>query len=347
MIRLERIRINLPGFLVENFNLEVKQGEFFALIGPTGAGKTLVLESIVGLLRPDQGNIWVAGREVSGLPPEKRKVGIVYQDHALFPHLTVRKNITYGLRYHHNGTGPDGSFDPEKLSQRLGISHLLDRRVPNLSGGEKQRTALARALAVNPKVLLLDEPLSALDPNFRLEIRKMLGDMHRELGITCLMVTHDFSDVLTLADRVAVINRGKVEQVDTVEGVFKRPASHFVAEFVGIKNLFNAEFADSRAQIGELNLRLSGMPSKEARFACIRSENVHLLPMDQPAPEGVNAMVGSVKSMADYGSHWEARLEVGGMTLHSVISKENAQKLTLGAGQCLVAIDPADIYCIK
>ena len=235
MIRLQDLSIQVPGFEVAPVSLRIAPGEFFALVGPTGAGKTLILECIAGLVSPSQGRILIGGRDITALPPEKRRVGIVYQDHALFPHLSVIQNISYGLRYHKNSGGQDSMRRIGQLCEKLGIAHLMKRRVQRLSGGEKQRTALARALAVQPEVLLLDEPLSALDPGFRSDIRDMLAEMHRLTGLTCLMVTHDFSDVHSLAKRMAVLNHGVVEQTGPVNQVFDSPKPGFVAGFVGAR----------------------------------------------------------------------------------------------------------------
>jgi molybdate/tungstate transport system ATP-binding protein len=346
VIQLEDIHIQLPGFSVSSINLEVDRGGFFALIGPTGAGKTLILECIAGLIKPSRGRIMIGGREVTGLPPEKRRVGIVYQDHALFPHLTVEQNIRYGLRYI-GGRNPD-RINPQLMGliERLGISHLKGRRVNNLSGGEKQRTALARALAVNPEVLLLDEPLSALDPNFRNDIRAMLADLHHETGLTCLMVTHDFSDVLTLADRMAVLNKGRLEQCGEVAQIFKRPASRFVAGFVGIKNVFAADFNGCLARVGGLELRLSSPAPDKAGHICIRAEGVILAPNGAESGNGMNSLQGRIKALTDLGSHWEVRLDVSGLTLYADVSAQQARELGVGGEHCLALLDPGEIHCM-
>jgi molybdate/tungstate transport system ATP-binding protein len=346
VIQLEDIHIQLPGFSVSSINLEVDRGGFFALIGPTGAGKTLILECIAGLIKPSRGRIMIGGREVTGLPPEKRRVGIVYQDHALFPHLTVEQNIRYGLRYI-GGRNPD-RINPQLMGliERLGISHLKGRRVNNLSGGEKQRTALARALAVNPEVLLLDEPLSALDPNFRNDIRAMLADLHHETGLTCLMVTHDFSDVLTLADRMAVLNNGRLEQCGEVAQIFKRPASRFVAGFVGIKNVFAARFQGRTAWVEGHELRMQTPAPKEAGHICIRAEELILTEGSGQSGNGCNTLSGRIKAMADFGSHWEVQFEAGGLTLHCAVSAEQARRLNPGSQGCRVAFKPEGLHCI-
>ncbi len=233
MIRIENLCVRLPDFSLDRINLHVADGEFFILLGPTGAGKTVLLESVAGLVPVSSGRIHLNGRNVTHLCPEKRGVGIVYQDSALFPHLTVKDNIRYGLRYQKDS--PDKApmkFDP--LVEALGIGHLLHRNATTLSGGEKQRVALARALIVAPALLLLDEPLSALDPNFREEIRDILKDLHRNTGVTILMVTHDFAEARYLAQHIAVINNGRLEQTGTVDAVFLKPATAFTARFVGM-----------------------------------------------------------------------------------------------------------------
>jgi molybdate/tungstate transport system ATP-binding protein len=237
MIRIENLRVRLPGFALEDINLHTEAGEFFVLLGPTGAGKTLLLESVAGLLPVSSGRVYLNGREVTRLAPEKRGIGIVYQDSALFPHLTVKQNITFGLRY--RKTEPMHSQKKfVLLVDALKLDHLLQRTVMHLSGGEKQRVALARALVVEPALLLLDEPLSALDPNFREEIRDILKALHFNTGVTVLMVTHDFAEARYLGQRIAVINQGRIEQIGSAEEIFRRPATPFTVRFVSMHNPF-------------------------------------------------------------------------------------------------------------
>jgi molybdate/tungstate transport system ATP-binding protein len=202
MIALEGLSMDLGGFRLESLSLRVAPGEFFMIVGPSGAGKTLLLEAVAGLRPLSSGRILIAGKDVTAVPPEKRGVGIVYQDYALFPHLTVEENIRWGLRF----SRKDGSGSVDRLVDLLRLRPLLRRSPGTLSGGEQQRTALARALAVQPSVLLLDEPLSALDPAFREELRDYLAEINRE-GMTLVMVTHDFGEVLSLGDRVAVCRK--------------------------------------------------------------------------------------------------------------------------------------------
>lgn len=272
MIQLEEVTVALPGFTVRDISLQVAAGEFFALLGPTGAGKTVILESIAGLVRVTHGRILVDGRDLTHLPPERRRISIVYQDFALFPHLTVMENIRYGLRYHGIGDA-EGRQRIEHLIDLLGLQRIVQRRPLNLSGGEKQRVCLARALSVNPQVLLLDEPLSALDPNFREDIRRALKELHRELGITFMMVTHDFNEALCLADRVGVIREGVMEQTGTTEEVFEQPATPFVANFVGMKNIFEGRFAQGRAEFGGLNCEMPAARD-ECSYLALRPEDI-------------------------------------------------------------------------
>ncbi len=237
MIQIKDLSIHLPGFAVEKVCLTIEEGEFFILLGPTGAGKSLILEALAGLLPIASGSLRLHGKEIAHLPPEKRDLAIVYQDGALFPHLTVEANIAFGLRYMQKKVA-----DPKKqvhhLMERLGIAHLRRRTPLTLSGGEKQRTALARALAIEPKILLLDEPLSALDPTTRGEMIDLLKELHQERSMTCLMVTHDFSEAQFLGQSMAVIQKGRIEQSGPVHDLFHQPKTPFVAQFLGRKEAF-------------------------------------------------------------------------------------------------------------
>ncbi|MBN2254899.1 MAG: ATP-binding cassette domain-containing protein, partial [Deltaproteobacteria bacterium] len=232
MIRVEDVNIRLGEFTLRDINLAIDENEFFVLMGPTGAGKTVLLEAIAGLIPLRSGTIRVRDKDVTKMPPEKRGVSIVYQDYALFPHLTVRENIEYGLHFHKVDRG-EADKRLTRMVEILDLGHLLKRLPLNLSGGENQRVALARALMVNPRVLLLDEPLSALDPGFREEIRNRLKGLHQNSTVTFLMVTHDFADALSLAERATVMNNGVIEQTGSMSDIFQRPNSTFVADFVG------------------------------------------------------------------------------------------------------------------
>jgi len=312
MIELHGIELQLPGFALQHVNLRVEEGECFALLGPTGSGKSLVLETIAGLVRPTEGRVFVGDRDVTRLPPEERSVGLVYQDHALFPHLSVEQNIRFGLRYRKM---PQGKAD-ERLSwlvSLLGLQRLLQRRTDRLSGGEKQRVSLARALMVEPKVLLLDEPLSALDPAFREEVRTALKELHQELGITFLLVTHDFSEALYLAQRVGVIRRGRLEQVDRTVKVFQQPATPFVAQFVGMKNIFDAVIENGRCRFAGLECPLSDRARtlRGQGHAALRPEDARLFRKGEAMPEDWARFPGVLREIVHRGAHWEARVACG------------------------------------
>jgi spermidine/putrescine transport system ATP-binding protein len=238
---------------VDGVSLSVDRGEFFALLGPSGCGKTTLLRLIAGFEEPSAGAIRVAGREIARVPPHRRPVHMVFQQYALFPHLTVAENVAFGLRYRGLPRREEGARVGEALA-KVRLSGLERRRPDQLSGGQKQRVALARALVLEPEVLLLDEPLAALDPNLRREVQSELQALQRELGITFLFVTHDRDEALALSHRIAVMEGGKVAQVGSPAELFERPETAFVARFLGASNLFTAEVR--RVEEGKLLLAL-------------------------------------------------------------------------------------------
>ncbi len=342
MIEIEQLTVRVPGFALTDINLSVKEGEFFALIGPTGAGKTLILESIAGLVRCTSGRIRIRGKDITHLPPEARGVGIVYQDHALFPHLSVKDNIRYGLRYHPKTTGTCHST-LDRWIEHLGLSHLLDRATENLSGGEKQRVALARALAIQPTVLLLDEPLSALDPNFREEIRQLLHELHRETKITILMVTHDFSEAHFLAQRIAVIHRGQIEQIGTLKAVFTAPSTPFVAQFVGMKNIFPVTLNDSRAYTSDLSFNVE-KPDDNKTHMAIRPEHI-LLFAAKPDNAKVNLFEGNIAKINNQGIISEIDIAVSTAHFQLILTTSQIHQLELSPGQRVyISVPPEQIH---
>lgn len=231
MVRIEGVRAKTGEFVLGGIDLEVDEGEYFVMVGPTGAGKTVLLEVVAGLRRADSGRIYLNGREITFLPPEERGVGLVTQHQDLFPHMTVLKNVMYGPRAKGMGEG-EARRRAYEMMELLGIKELSERKPSTLSGGERQRVALCRALAVGPQVLLLDEPLSSVDPPLRRSLREELGRINRELNLTVLHVTHDREDVFSLADRVGVMMDGKLVQCGRVEEVVMHPASPEVRELL-------------------------------------------------------------------------------------------------------------------
>jgi ABC-type Fe3+/spermidine/putrescine transport system ATPase subunit len=239
ILRLEQVEKHFGATAAVNgVTLEITRGEFFALLGPSGCGKTTLLRLIAGFEQADAGRVLLDGMDVACVPANERPVNTVFQHYALFPHLTVADNVAFGLRYQqptiHN---PQSAI--EEMLKLVRMEGLGTRKPDQLSGGQKQRVALARALILHPKVLLLDEPLAALDVKLRKEMQVELKALQRRVGITFIFVTHDQEEALTLADRVAVMNLGKVEQVGTTEEIFERPKTRFVADFMGAMNFFD------------------------------------------------------------------------------------------------------------
>jgi len=223
---------------VDRLNLDIAKGELIALLGPSGCGKTTTMRAITGLMRPASGRITLDGADITYLPANKRQLGLVFQSYALFPHLSVYENVAFGLRLKRL----DGKALDAKVGgglELVGLTHLADRKPAELSGGQQQRVALARSLVMEPKVLLLDEPLSNLDARLRLEMRTELQRVQRESGVTMVFVTHDQSEALALADRIVVMKNGYIEQLGTPEDVYDRPSTRFVADFVGFENIFS------------------------------------------------------------------------------------------------------------
>ena len=246
-IRLDGLRKEFSGrppvVAVDDANLSIRSGEFFSMLGPSGSGKTTVLRMIAGFEQPTKGTIELAGEDVTGRPPYARDVNTVFQDYAIFPHMSVQENVEYGLLVKKVGKADRRKRAQEALEQ-VRLSALGDRRPTQLSGGQRQRVALARALVNRPKVLLLDEPLGALDLKLREQMQVELKEIQRAVGITFLFVTHDQDEALTLSDRIAVFNEGRIEQVGTAREIYEQPANAFVAGFVGTSNLLRGEQAE-------------------------------------------------------------------------------------------------------
>ena len=334
MIKIKNLNIRLSAFNIHNIKLEIGENEFFILMGPTGAGKTVLLEAIAGLVPITSGKIIIGDKDITTLPPERRGISIVYQDYALFPHLTVQDNITYGLHFHRiDKTKAQKEFS--RLVEELNISHLLQRLPTNLSGGEKQRVALTRALMVEPNVLLLDEPISALDPRFREEVRNGLKKAHQSSHITFFMVTHDFAEALSLADRAAVMNDGKIEQVGTMEDIFQKPRSTFVADFVGMKNLFAAHYKGTKAIIGNVAIELGRKPPNTHGYIAIRPEDI-VISRKRLTSSMRNSFRGKVAGILDQGFSYEVHVQVGHIFFKSLITKRSLVELDIHEGSEVV-----------
>lgn len=236
MLRVEGLTAHLGGFSLRDVTFTVGAGEYFVLLGASGTGKTVLIETLTGIIRPDTGTVALRGRDITNERIRRRSIGVVFQDQALFPHLSVRGNVAYGPRSRRAGRSLTAAT-VDRLARETGIEGLLDRRPATLSGGEAQRVALARALAAGPDCLLLDEPLSSLDTGARAGLRELLRRLHRG-GATIVHVTHDYEEAVSLATRIGVMEGGTIVQTDTPERILQHPRSEFVASFVGIRNMY-------------------------------------------------------------------------------------------------------------
>ncbi|MCS7069413.1 MAG: ABC transporter ATP-binding protein [Meiothermus sp.] len=299
-IRLENLHKHFQGkTAVEGVGLEVAPGELVSLLGPSGCGKTTTLRMIAGFEQPDKGRVYFGEQDVTALPAEERRVGMVFQSYALFPNLSVAGNIGFGLRV--------ARWPAERIKRRVGemleLVGLLGfehRPVQNLSGGQRQRVALARALAPEPRVLLLDEPLSALDAKIRAGLRTELRRLQLELGITTLLVTHDQEEAMSMSDRVVVMNQGRIEQVGTPRELYTRPKSPFVATFVGSMNLFTPEKTPGGYRISGHEVALPAAPAGQVG---VRPERVELNPH--------GSFSGTVELVTYLGAEQQVLVRVG------------------------------------
>ncbi|MDE3127655.1 MAG: ABC transporter ATP-binding protein [Gemmatimonadota bacterium] len=337
MIRLDRVTATAGTFALRDVSFEIDAGSYGVVIGPAGAGKTTLLETIAGIVPVASGTVWLRGADVTRTPPERRRIGIVYQHAYLFPHLSVAENVAYGTA--------DGETAREMV-ERFGLGALLDRDVNALSGGERQLVALARALATCPDILLLDEPFSALDPRMRVLVRRQVRALHAERGMTVLHVTHDFNEAGRLGHRVGLLEGGRVLQVGSPDDVFRRPASPAVAEFVGAENVVpgrvhsvngspDAERVVEFTSGGLVLHAVSDVPEGEAH-AVIRADEIALAP-ERRESSVRNQFDARVVEVAPSGVLARVTVDAGGVELVAVITARSAEELGLAPGREVVA----------
>jgi putative spermidine/putrescine transport system ATP-binding protein len=277
-VRLSGIRRTFGDVIaIESLDLDIEEGEFFTLLGPSGSGKTTSLRVIAGFEQPDEGHVELAGVDVTRVPPSERDVNTVFQDYALFPHMSVQENVEYGLRVK-GVSRRDRRVKAQEVLERVRLPNVASRRPVQLSGGQRQRVALARAIVNSPSVLLLDEPLGALELKLRPEMQVFLKALQRDLGITFVYVTHDQEEALTMSDRMAVFNEGRIEQVGAPADVYEHPQTEFVAGFVGVSNVFE----------------------RDGQRITIRPEKIHLNDESGPGEPGTVREVVYVGSVTRY-----------------------------------------------
>ena len=311
-LEIKQLSKRFGGFTaLDGIDLSVEQGEFVVLLGPSGCGKTTLLRAIAGLERQDSGQIVHAGHDISHSPPAQRDYGIVFQSYALFPNLTVGDNVAYGLKSRRAGRAPGAVGARQRVADMLALVGLpgIEEKYPTqLSGGQQQRVALARALATAPHLLLLDEPLSALDAIERVRLRSEIRQLQSKLGITTLMVTHDQEEALSMADRIVVLKNGRVQQIGTPQDIYRSPSNDFVADFIGRGNLLEATLQDQDVfKFGKVNLRCaSAVQTNVAHRFYVRPEDVCLHSITDSLENSFTATVQKTEFM---GSSYLVTLE--------------------------------------
>jgi putative spermidine/putrescine transport system ATP-binding protein len=319
--------------VVDALDLHVGQGEFVSLLGPSGSGKTTLLMMLAGFEAPTGGAIHVDGKRVERLPPYKRDMGVVFQNYALFPHMTVAENIAFPLKMRGVGKAEREARVTRALDL-VQLGHLQDRKPAQLSGGQQQRIALSRSIVYEPKVVLMDEPLSALDKQLREHMQLEIRELHRKLGLTVIFVTHDQGEALTMSDRVAVLNRGKIEQLDTPSGLYDRPRTRFVAEFIGETNLLAGTVSARTDGVATVVLANGGSISCAApdgfaigspALVSIRPEMLHL----GNDPAVLNALPVTVEDDVYHGDHVRVHLSCQGQRL---VAKAGRRDVVLPVG---------------
>ncbi|KPK43953.1 MAG: hypothetical protein AMJ65_04400 [Phycisphaerae bacterium SG8_4] len=341
MLSVRQICKTYPGFGIKDVSFEVQQCEYFVLLGPTGAGKSVMLEIIAGLTRPDSGSVLLDGRDITGEKIQNRRISLVFQSSALFPHMSVYENVAYPLRWC-GRTRSQIDQRVAKLADDFDFSHLLEARPQTLSGGESQRVSLARAVASEPRCLLLDEPLSSLDASSRCEIRSLLRNISAN-GQLILHVTHDYTEAVSLSTHIAVMEDARIAQIGTVEEIFQHPQSQFIARFVGIRNFFKGRLKAPEA--GGTSLRhfatdglsfsvLTDRPAGQGSVM-VRSEDVTITNAASPT-SARNNFAGPIVDIAPIGGGVEVIVDIGhgkSLEIAAIITNEAVSALELRLGK--------------
>lgn len=337
MIRVKDISNNWGEFELKNVSLEVKQGEYFVILGPTGSGKTLLLELIVGLYIPNKGKIFIEGKDITYEVPEKRNLGFLYQDYSLFPHFSVRKNIEYGMKLR-NMSKTEIENKLKELSKMFKIQNLMHRDVTTLSGGEQQRVALARALATNPKVLLLDESFSALDENTKANLISEMKELHRKEGITFIHVTHSQEEAMILADRIGIIMNGTIAQIGTPEEIFYKSKTKEIARFVKIENIWEGKVIEKRNEEIVIEIKGKKIVAISNHFKVGDEVRLIIRPEDVVIGEGKtsarNVFKGVVSDVIKHGFYNIVRVDCG-FQVEAAVTKQSIENLNIKEGKSI------------
>lgn len=335
--------------VLSDLDLHIRDGEFFTLLGPSGCGKTTLLRTIAGFIQPVSGRVAFGDRDVTNVPTYRRNIGMMFQDYALFPDKTVAANVAYGLKARKTPRAEIGPRVMEAL-ERVGMDSFADRHIGALSGGQRQRVALARALVIRPSVLLMDEPLSALDTKLRVQIRESIMDLQRELGITTVFVTHDQEEALAMSDRIALFKSGKIEQLGTPSEIYRAPLSSYAADFIGAANVLPVTVASAEAEgaVDQVNVAFGSVPLQGTKrtelaagevFAIARPEHLRLQTVGGSAPEGTTAIPGTVVRQQYLGHKVSHTVELADGTL--IETSEPSSALGFDAGTAVSVLFPA------
>ncbi|MDD2777348.1 MAG: tungstate ABC transporter ATP-binding protein WtpC [Methanocellales archaeon] len=331
MIEIRDLCKDWKEFSLKGITLDVKKGEYFVILGPTGAGKTLLLETVAGFHTPDKGDVWIEGLDVTLIPPEKRKIGFIYQDYALFPHLTVEQNIIFGLKLEKSSKSNTNRARLQDIMDWLEISHLAHRYPDTLSGGEQQKVAIARAIAIEPQILLLDEPLSALDSRTRDYLRGELKRIKKEFDITMVHVTHDQTEAMFLADRIGVMMDGEIAQVGTSKEIFNEPINERVAEFVGVENIIEGVVESKEDGITIVSIKghrieaVSDHAVSDRVYVCLRPEDVTLA-FSKKKSSARNSFKGTITQILPSGALTRVSVDCG-FPIIALVTKRSLEDL--------------------
>ena len=336
MIEFDRVSIALGNFLLDDVSLSIRKGDYYCIMGPSGAGKTIILEAIAGLLVPDSGRILHNGQDVRNIPPEHRRIGLVYQDYSLFPHMTVERNIAFGMSMRKMSRAKRETRAKELMHQ-FGITHLKDRAPLTLSGGEQQRVSLARALAIEPELLLLDEPLSALDPITREQFIGELRVLHRDHGLTIVHVTHDRRDPVSLGTRMAMIIDGRLVQEGLIGDIFSSPRHEEIARFIGFENILKGTVVSCddglcQVEIGKNQVSVvADVKPGDKTALCIRADDITLMKHDGRWMSARNNFEGVITRRSISGSIATITVDIG-VEMTAVVTRKSVEEMDLDIG---------------